>query len=185
MSLLTKPYQDTVCADGLSTWGNGVTGFWVFLFIFSKVPELFDTMFIVLRRKPLIFLHWYHHVTVLLFCWNSYATTAASGLYFVAMNFSVHAIMYGYYCMQSLNMVPKWFPTIIITMSQIAQMFVGTFVCASSWYYLYIGADCNNDLNNLIAGAAMYGSYLYLFCEFAVKRYLFPSKKGKGVKKVE
>jgi hypothetical protein len=185
LSLLTNTYEHTVCADGLLTWGDGTTGFWVFLFIFSKIPELFDTMFIVLRRKPLIFLHWYHHVTVLLFCWNSYSSTAASGLYFVAMNYSVHAIMYGYYCLQALNMVPKWFPTIIITMSQIAQMFVGTFVCASGWYYLYTGADCKNDLTNLIAGALMYGSYLYLFCDFAVKRYLFPSKKSKGVKKVE
>jgi len=43
------------------------------------------------------FLHWYHHITVLLFCWHSYAVTSSTGLYFVAMNFSVHAVMYGYY----------------------------------------------------------------------------------------
>eukprot|EP00428_Durinskia_dybowskii_P064513 CAMPEP_0170386136 /NCGR_PEP_ID=MMETSP0117_2-20130122/16876_1 /TAXON_ID=400756 /ORGANISM="Durinskia baltica, Strain CSIRO CS-38" /LENGTH=142 /DNA_ID=CAMNT_0010641943 /DNA_START=456 /DNA_END=884 /DNA_ORIENTATION=- len=136
-------------------------------------------MFIVLRRKPLIFLHWYHHVTVLLFCWSSFATAAGSGLYFVAMNYSVHAIMYGYYCMQSLDSVPKWFPTIIITVAQIAQMFVGTFVCASCWYYMYAGRECHNDIKNLIGGAVMYGSYLYLFCEFFVGRY-FSAKKSKS-----
>jgi len=53
------------------------------------------------------FLHWYHHITVLLFCWHSYAVTSSTGLYFVAMNFSVHAVMYGYYylvrtCLPSL-----------------------------------------------------------------------------------
>jgi hypothetical protein len=91
----------------------------------SKIPELMDTVFIVLRKRPLIFLHWYHHVTVLLFCWSAYSTMAGSGLYFVAMNFSVHALMYGYYCLQALKLCPKWFPTVWITLAQILQMFIG------------------------------------------------------------
>ena len=35
-----------------------VSGFWTFMFVLSKVPELGDTIFIVLRKQPLIFLHW-------------------------------------------------------------------------------------------------------------------------------
>ncbi len=173
--ILGQSYEHTICADAVSTWGSGTTGFWVMLFIYSKIPELIDTVFIVLRKKPLIFLHWYHHVTVLLFCWSAYSTMAASGLYFVAMNYTVHALMYGYYCLQALNVCPKSFPAILITLSQIAQMFIGTGVCTSAWYYLLNGHQCANELSNLIAGAGMYGSYLYLFCEFAVRRY---SKKG-------
>jgi len=38
----------------------------------------------------------YHHVTVLLFTWFCY-THENPGIIFVAMNYSVHAIMYGYY----------------------------------------------------------------------------------------
>jgi len=37
----------------------GATGLWVQLFILSKIPELIDTFFIVQRKRPLIFLHWY------------------------------------------------------------------------------------------------------------------------------
>ena len=184
-SLLVKPYEETVCAVATETWSTGTTGFWVMLFIFSKVPELIDTVFIVIRKKPLIFLHWYHHITVLLFCWNAYATKAASGLYFVAMNYSVHALMYGYYCLQALDACPKSFPPILITASQILQMFVGTGVCISCWYYKYQGRPCANEMSNLIAGAAMYGSYLYLFMDFAVRRYAFPSPKKTRSKKVE
>lgn len=188
--ILLNPYETTVCKDPVEHWGNGPTGLWVMLFIFSKVPELIDTVFIVLRKKPLIFLHWYHHVTVLLFCWSAYSTRAGSGLYFVAMNYTVHALMYGYYALQALHLCPKSFPAYLITLSQIAQMLIGTFVCVSAWYFVLRQKEdkdcvaCHNDRQNLIAGALMYGSYLYLFCEFAVKRYIFPSKK-KGEKKTE
>lgn len=171
--LLTKSYHDTVCIDPRTTYGNGPVGVWTTLFIISKIPELIDTLFIVLRKRDLIFLHWYHHVTVLLYCWHAYATAAGSGLYFIAMNYSVHSLMYGYFCMQSLKIVPKNFPAYIITIAQISQMFVGTAVCISCWYFHY-HSNCHNDLNNLIAGALMYGSYLYLFVEFAVKRFLYP-----------
>ena len=169
--MLVFSYEDTICARPLTTWGSGTTGLWVMLFIFSKVPELIDTVFVILRKRKVIFLHWYHHVTVLLFCWNSYATQAGAGLYFVAMNYSVHAIMYGYYCAQALKVVPKSFPAIIITIGQIAQMLIGTIVCISAWYFKLSGNPCSNDFTNLTSGAIMYGSYFYLFFDFMLSKY--------------
>ncbi len=61
-------FYASVCAPAEAAFGQGATGFWVMLFIFSKVPELVDTVFLVAARKPVIFLHWYHHFTVLLYC---------------------------------------------------------------------------------------------------------------------
>ena len=176
--LMEGTYRDSVCAVAVDNYGAGPTGFWTYLFILSKLPELVDTVFIVLRKKKLIFLHWYHHVTVLLYCWHAYSTRAASGLYFVAMNYSVHAFMYGYFCLQTINKVPKNFPTYVITICQISQMFIGTFVCISCWYYYsYTTEPCHNDFTNLVAGGLMYGSYLYLFVKFAVTRFLLPPPK--------
>lgn len=37
-----------------------------------QVAEFGDTVFIVLRKRPLLFLHWYHHVTVLVYTWHAY-----------------------------------------------------------------------------------------------------------------
>lgn len=105
--LLTLSYRETICLNALNTYGNGPVGFWTLLFILSKFPELIDTVFIVIRKRPLIFLHWYHHVTVLLYCWHAYCVMAGSGIWFVAMNYSVHAIMYFYFMMQALKCVPK------------------------------------------------------------------------------
>jgi elongation of very long chain fatty acids protein 6 len=100
--------DQNLCTNAQMSFGDGACGLWVQLFIFSKIPELVDTVFIVLRKKPLIFLHWYHHITVLLFCWHSYATEASTGLFFVAMNYSVHAVMYGYYFLMAMKMKPEW-----------------------------------------------------------------------------
>jgi len=188
--IMSMSYEETVCSDPHITYGGGPCGLWTVFFIVSKIPELIDTVFIVLRKRDLIFLHWYHHITVLLYCWHAYSTGAGSGLYFVAMNYSVHALMYAYFCMQALKMVPKNFPAYLITIAQIAQMFVGTGVCVSCWYFHTYRTNCHNDYYNLIAGALMYGSYLYLFVEFAFKKFLFGSadegegKKGAKTKKV-
>ena len=174
--IILKGYKWSVCSHPPDGWGSGVSGFWVMLFIYSKVPELVDTLFIVLRKKPLIFLHWYHHITVLLYCWHSFATEAPSGLYFVTMNYGVHAIMYFYYAIQ----VYKWFkgfPAYLITLAQIAQMIVGTGVCLSCWYYVYYEKDCLGNRQNLIYGALMYASYLALFVHFALNRFVFKRKK--------
>eukprot|EP01035_Chromulina_nebulosa_P002308 gene2308-3115_t len=89
-TLIESSFESSICNTPYETWGSGPTGFSVMVFAYSKIPELLDTVFIVLRKQSLIFLHWYHHVTVLLFCWSAYSTLAGTGLYFVAMNYSVH-----------------------------------------------------------------------------------------------
>lgn len=164
--------ETTVCTAAASSWGTGATGLWVQLFVFSKVPELVDTVFIVARKRPLLFLHWYHHVTVLLYCWHSYATEASQALYFVAMNYTVHAIMYGYYCLMALRLKPAWFPPVIITIAQISQMFVGVAVQIAAMVKYFSGdTSCGVNGANVFWGGMMYASYFALFMKFAIDRY--------------
>lgn len=175
-------FDDLLCKPAATMYGCGATGLWVQLFIFSKVPELFDTLFIVLRKKKLVFLHWYHHLTVLLFCWHSYATESPSGLYFCAMNYTVHFVMYGYYFLMAAKILPKWFPAGLITIAQIGQMVIGVLITVASGV-LYAaprssGSTCDVKFENLVAGGVMYASYFALFMHFAWERYfLAPRRK--------
>jgi hypothetical protein len=49
-SIATKPFRDTICTPAEQAYGEGACGLWVMLFIYSKVPELGDTVFIVFRK---------------------------------------------------------------------------------------------------------------------------------------
>ena len=42
------------------------TVIWINLFLVSKIPELMDTIFIILRGRSLIFLQWYHHLATMI-----------------------------------------------------------------------------------------------------------------------
>jgi len=79
---------------------------------------------------------------------------------------------------------PKWIPPSIITVAQISQMIVGVGICASSFYFLYTDPEhCQVKRQNVYAGALMYGSYLYLFCDFFVRRFLRGGKPRLGEEK--
>eukprot|EP00529_Nitzschia_sp_RCC80_P030553 CAMPEP_0113501942 /NCGR_PEP_ID=MMETSP0014_2-20120614/33252_1 /TAXON_ID=2857 /ORGANISM="Nitzschia sp." /LENGTH=292 /DNA_ID=CAMNT_0000396621 /DNA_START=44 /DNA_END=922 /DNA_ORIENTATION=- /assembly_acc=CAM_ASM_000159 len=179
--------RDNLCMDPRTTYGSGSTGLWVQLFILSKFPELVDTFFIVIHKKPLIFLHWYHHITVLLYCWHSYVTTSPPGIFFVVMNYTVHAIMYGYYFLMAMKLRPKWFNPIWITVAQISQMVVGVTVTLVGFYFYKTDPRCGIEKENNTAAFVMYGSYLMLFLQFFIGRYLKPKmslKEGKKKKVV-
>jgi len=145
--------------------------------LFSRVhpylypSELLDTFFIIVHKKPLIFLHWYHHMTVLLFSWYSYTNKMPSGPIFIAMNYSVHTIMYGYYFLISVKKKPWWFSPIIVTAAQICQMFVGCLITFMSLCLYVVDDTCHIRPVAMIAGCLVYGSYLSLFIQFFIGKY--------------
>eukprot|EP00514_Thraustochytrium_sp_LLF1b_P001401 CAMPEP_0184523390 /NCGR_PEP_ID=MMETSP0198_2-20121128/8855_1 /TAXON_ID=1112570 /ORGANISM="Thraustochytrium sp., Strain LLF1b" /LENGTH=390 /DNA_ID=CAMNT_0026914411 /DNA_START=169 /DNA_END=1338 /DNA_ORIENTATION=+ len=178
-----------LCGDTRRDWViDNPAGVWTMFFIFSKVPELIDTLFIVLRKRKLITLHWYHHITVMTFCWHSWATFCLNGLVYSSMNLTVHAFMYVFYALTALGYRPTEF-AMYITILQILQMVVGTAVTVFVNYHIRfvvyqepsislktswdaLSMDLNTDPSckvhtlNAFAGLAMYASYLWLFCVF-------------------
>lgn len=177
-----KGLQYTVCADPTLWVMDGPAGLWLTLFIFSKVPELIDTAFLVVRKKPVIFLHWYHHFTVMLYCWHALHTTAAPGIWFAAMNFFVHSVMYGYYFATNVGLFKYVRPIApVITTLQIAQMVGGTAIMLKcAWESSSAGAGCSIEQSNLAMGLGMYLSYFALFAVFFIGKYCGGGGGGGG-----
>lgn len=160
-----------------------VCGFWTWLFVLSKLPELGDTIFIVLRKQPLIFLHWYHHITVLIYSWFSYTEYTSSARWFIVMNYCVHSVMYSYYALRAMGYKPPRFIAMVITSMQLTQMIVG---CAINiWANDYLKTSnhsaCHISEINIKLSIAMYFSYFVLFARFFYITYLSANaRKGKG-----
>lgn len=144
----------------------------IWIFCLSKFIELIDTVFLVLRKREVEFLHWYHHTTVLIYTWYSLVIIASVGSIFGCINSFVHTFMYFYFFLTSCGYRPSWGK--LITIMQITQMLLG--IGASSlWSYYYLFGDFCPVYSEpsvwFAATLALYGSYFYLFYQFYKKRY--------------
>ena len=155
-------------------------------------------MFIVLRKKPLIFLHYYHHVAVLVYTIHSGAEHTAPGQAFITMNYLAHSFMYSYYAVTAYKKLPKWV-SMLVTTIQTTQMFLGVAVSCYV-YYLKVYTDykfvflihmvsykinnnfrCQQSMANLYLAFTIYITFAVLFVEFFVNTY-FKNAKDKKTK---
>lgn len=168
------------------------TSFWVAAFTVSKVFELFDTAFIVFRKQHLSFLHWFHHATVMVYCWYTYIEPNAAGRWFMTMNFTVHSIMYSYYVLKAARFYVPKFVSVLITSLQLVQMMMGIFINAKNYLLKSSGHECHQTYDNMFYAMLMYLAYFLLFANFFYSSYIKkPALKSSGdssshrVKKVE
>lgn len=159
-----------MCRAGDISYGIGSVGLWSTLFVLSKYAELIDTVFLVLRKKTVPFLHWYHHATVLLLSTGTMMLHGPSGIVMIGMNFFVHSIMYTYYAISAITAPPKWGK--LVTVIQILQMFAGLTVFAGIVYGTLFVPNCAVHWGNTLAIGGIYASYLLLFVRFYTKRYV-------------
>mmetsp|Transcript_24788 Transcript_24788/g.41422 ORF Transcript_24788/g.41422 Transcript_24788/m.41422 type:complete len:314 (+) Transcript_24788:155-1096(+) len=171
-------FKWTICTDPAEWYNNGPCGLWVGLFIYSKIPELLDTVFLVLQKKRVIFLAWFHHTTVLLYCWHAYHNRIGPGLWFASANYTVHTVMYTYYFLMAAGLHKLARPCAsLITTLQIAQMMMGTTVTAYSAIWSQT-EQCKVDPANYKMGLAMYVSYFWLFAVLFINKYFGPKAPG-------
>lgn len=172
--LLENGFRHTICNRQLLV--SRPCQLWGLLFILSKAVEFGDTIFIVLRKTPLNFLHWYHHISVFTYCAYSVSLRDPTAESFGTINLFVHSVMYSYYVLKAFGVrIPRGVSK-SITLLQLTQFVVGLIVLATVFQIKTLGEPCKSNDNVMWSGVLMYGSYTVLFSNFFYQRYLRPSK---------
>eukprot|EP01059_Diplonema_ambulator_P018472 TRINITY_DN30850_c0_g1_i1.p1 TRINITY_DN30850_c0_g1~~TRINITY_DN30850_c0_g1_i1.p1 ORF type:complete len:299 (+),score=60.99 TRINITY_DN30850_c0_g1_i1:47-898(+) len=181
---LEETVQHMVCSDEMifrKPGGAcyGAVGFAAAAFTFSKFVELGDTFFLIIMGKKIEFLQWWHHATVLLYCWVAFGEKTPSALIFGTMNYFVHSIMYLYFAVSQYSTIMRPFRS-LITILQLSQMVVGTAVVCLT-YYFKSTATCSPSYTTwyFTCCGVMYVSYLILFLKLFLDSYVFKTRKVK------
>uniref|UniRef100_A0A3B3YYX4 Elongation of very long chain fatty acids protein 1 n=1 Tax=Poecilia mexicana TaxID=48701 RepID=A0A3B3YYX4_9TELE len=151
------------------------------LFWFSKIIELMDTIFFVLRKKhgQITFLHIFHHSFMpWTWWWGVNFAPGGMGSFHAMVNSSVHVIMYFYYGLSAAG--PRfqkflWWKK-YMTAIQLTQ-FVLVSLHATQYYFM---DSCDYQFPTIIHLVWMYGTFFFiLFSNFWVQAYV----KGKRLPK--
>jgi len=151
---------------------------------YLKYLHLLDTVFLSLKKKPIQFLHIFHHSGSALLGYyhlNTQPSRRAAGSWIiVTLNLAEHVVMYYYYYVTS-NGVKIWWKK-HLTFVQIAQFMIDIVVICHGLYSHMAATyfpdtlpyldDCDvGDLNIAISSVALLSGYLILFLNFYLRTY--------------
>jgi len=157
---------------------NPLAGYWSFLWCASKIPEFVDTYFIVLRKKPLMFMHWFHHAITGYFAFVNFYSDNAYLTWGVWANYFIHFMMYTYYCLRSFRV--KVSPQIaqFITSAQMIQFLLVIFAMTHAQIIMQNGVKVAATYYGLFLGQFTMWSFMFLWL-----RFYYISYYGHGGKK--
>jgi hypothetical protein len=181
----------------------------VFFFVLSKIPELFDTVFIVLRKRPLRFLQYYHHIATMWFCWLACARKLESGgksIYLCVCLFFHYVSLFTIlllFILDSLSFSGA-FAVLNLTVHSVMYTYFGCAALHIRWpawarlsitvmqvtqmligccFVVIVFLSCFNDAFVMYFAAIMYISYLGLFGQLLYENCVGNSEQGAIPKK--
>lgn len=147
-----------------------------FLYFATKLVELLDTIFFILRKKPnqASNLHVFHHGFIAICVWVYFKIApGGSSVLFPYLNTGVHAIMYGYYFLATFKSAQKhlWWKR-HLTEAQIFQFIL------SMIHFSFQGlSSCQYPRLLAVIGFTFNFVFLTLFCQFYYHAYVKGSSK--------
>ncbi|EXJ93661.1 fatty acid elongase 3 [Capronia coronata CBS 617.96] len=193
LALFTEQLLPTLVRKGVFYAICDVNGGWTkelvllyYMTYLTKYLELVDTVFLVLKKKPLTFLHTYHHGATALLVYTQLIGHTAVSWVPITLNLLVHVVMYWYY-FQAARGVRIWWKK-YITILQIVQFVIdlGFVYFASYTYFAYRyfpwapnAGTCTGEEFAAFAGMGILSSYLLLFISFYFATYRKQSVSGR------
>ncbi|KAF9526483.1 fatty acid elongase [Crepidotus variabilis] len=171
-------------------WTSRLEFYYMINYAFKYI-ELLDTVFLALKKKPLQFLHVFHHSATALLCYSQLNGKTSISWTVISLNLAVHVVMY-YYYYATAGGARFWWKKYLTTM-QIAQFVIDLFIVYFGTYQrlafryfpdLPFVANCAGSESAALFGCGLLTSYLLLFINFYFQTYKKPAAKkvaGNGV----
>jgi len=165
---------DAACST--KSWTSRLEFYYIINYFF-KYLELLDTVFLVLKKKPLAFLHVYHHAVTAFLCFTQLNGRTSISWVVISLNLAVHVLMY-YYYYATAGGKRIWWKKYLTTM-QITQFVIDLFAVYFGTYSRFafkfwktpnIG-DCAGTESAALFGCGVLTSYLFLFIKFYIDTY--------------
>ncbi|KAK8792863.1 hypothetical protein WA158_005027 [Blastocystis sp. Blastoise] len=162
-------FRNSFCNPELHN--NGYLHMLYYLNYLLKFYEHIDTYILIVKKKNVIFLHWYHHALTAILTYVQQNTYTTVQWVPILANVFVHVMMYSYYLFSSLKINVWWKQ--YITQLQILQFVIDITICAYTAIQLYTYPDtCPGQYSAIWTGIPILSSYLVLFLDFFKKSYL-------------
>jgi uncharacterized membrane protein len=158
----------------VTTENIGVYGFMNFVYLVSKIWEWVDTYFLILSQKPVITLHWFHHMTT--FTMAAFVHNFPVGAY-AFINCIIHTVMYLHYAH------PVRWARPFITSGQLIQFVIIIYIHV----YGYFNPDTCYDMKPVLHEwwfcFTVFFGFFIMFIIFFIEEYITVDKKKSGSKK--
>jgi len=171
-----------MCAK--ESWNDRMEFYYMVNYYF-KYLELLDTIFLAFKKKPLQFLHVFHHSATALLCYTQLDGRTSISWTVISLNLAVHVLMY-YYYFATAGGAKIWWKKYLTTM-QIVQFIIdlvvvyfGTYAHHAWRYHKGVWptlGDCAGKEYSATMGCTVLTSYLFLFINFYIQTYKKPAKQ--------